>query len=70
MPIDPRRPALPPLPTPSPHFLPAVLDALPFWALTTEQKELRRSLAGLLLAQGPGQPDCAAAAKGLLAYAV
>lgn len=70
MPIDPRRPALSPLPAPSPHFLPAVLDALPYWALTSEQKELRRSLAGLLLAQGPGRPDCAAAAKGLLAYAV
>ena len=28
MPIDPRRPALPRLPVPSPRFLPAVLDAL------------------------------------------
>ena len=54
MPIDPRRPALPRLPVPSPRFLPAILDALPFWALITEQQELRRSLAGLLLAQGPG----------------
>ena len=69
MPMDLRRPALPPLPTPSPRFLPAVLEAVPYWALTTEQKELRRSLAGLLLAQGAAQPDCAAAAKGLLAYA-
>jgi GT2 family glycosyltransferase len=69
MPIDPRSVALPPLPQPGPQFLAAILDALPMWALTSQQKELRRSLAGLLLAQGPGQPDCAAAARGLLAYA-
>lgn len=68
MPIDPRRIALPPLPQPGPHFLAGILDALPIWALTSQQKELRLSLAGLLLAQGPAQPDCAAAAKGLLAY--
>ena len=69
MPIDPRRIVLPPLPLPGPQFLAGILDALPIWALTSQQKELRLSLAGLLLAQGPSQPDCAAAAKGLLAYA-
>ena len=69
MPIDPRRIVLPPLPLPGPQFLAGILDALPIWALTSQQKELRLSLAGLLLAQGPAQPDCAAVAKGLLAYA-
>ncbi|MYL82179.1 glycosyltransferase [Desulfovibrio aerotolerans] len=69
MPIDPRRIAVAPLPLPGPQFLAGILNALPIWALTSQQKELRLSLAGLLLAQGAGQPDCAAAAKGLLAYA-
>ncbi|MFP5257799.1 MAG: glycosyltransferase family 2 protein [Acidobacteriota bacterium] len=69
MPIDPRRIALPPLPKPGPHFLKGIVGALPIWALTSQQQELRLSLANLLLAQGPEQPDCSAAAKGLLAYA-
>ena len=69
MPIDLRRIAVAPLPLPGPHFLAGILSALPIWALTSQQKELRLSLAGLLLAQGQAQPDCAAAAKGLLAYA-
>ena len=68
MPIDPRRIAIPPLPQPGPQFLAGIVQALPIWALTSQQPELRCSLAGLLLAQGPSQPDVAAAAKGLLAY--
>ncbi|KHK04130.1 glycosyltransferase family 2 protein [Desulfovibrio sp. TomC] len=68
MPIDPHRIAIPPLPQPGPQFLAGIVNALPIWALTSQQPELRRSLAGLLLAQGPNQPDFAAAAKGLLAY--
>ena len=48
MPIDPRSVALPPLPQPGPQFLAAILDALPMWALTSQQKELRRSLANSL----------------------
>jgi len=58
---------LPALPVPSPEFLPAILDALPLWALTSEQKELRLSLCRILL--GQGNADCLAAAQGLLALA-
>ncbi len=68
MAADPRRVAPAPLPVPGPGFLPEILRALPVWALTSEQKELRRSLSGLLLRQD-GNPDCLAAAKGLHALA-
>jgi hypothetical protein len=69
MATSPRRIAPPPLPTPGPEFLAGILQALPIWALTSEQKELRQSLVGILLAQGAGAPDWPAAAKGLLALA-
>ncbi|MHC1789319.1 glycosyltransferase family 2 protein [Solidesulfovibrio sp.] len=69
MPPQARPAAVAPLPTPGPGFLAAIVSALPIWALTSQQKELRLSLADLLLAQGAQQPDCAAAAQGLLAYA-
>lgn len=57
----------PRLPTPPPGFLSAILEALPIWALTSEQKELRLSLCRILLDQK--RPDCLAAAQGLLALA-
>jgi GT2 family glycosyltransferase len=69
MAIDPSRILLPPLPTPGPHFLADVLHALPLWALTSEQKELRLSLAAILLHQAPQNPDCLAAVQSLLALA-
>ncbi|WP_428568595.1 MAG: glycosyltransferase family 2 protein [Solidesulfovibrio sp. DCME] len=55
----------PPLPAPGPGFLAEALKALPIWALSGEQKELRLSLCRILL--GQADPDCLAAAKGLLA---
>lgn len=67
MPRDPGRIVLPPLPSPGPTFLTDVLDALPIWALTSEQPELRLSLCRVLLDQH--RPDCLAAAQGLLALA-
>ncbi len=57
----------PPLPAPGPGFLAEILRALPLWALTSEQKELRLSLCGLLI--GQKDPTCLAAAQGLLALA-
>lgn len=59
--------SLPPLPAPSPGFLAAICEALPIWALTGEQKELRLSLCRILL--GQDNADCLAAAQGLLALA-
>lgn len=67
MAFDLSRLAPPPLPSPSPGFLTEILRALPLWALTSEQKELRLSLCGILL--GQDRPDCLAAAQGLLALA-
>jgi GT2 family glycosyltransferase len=58
---------LPPLPAPGPGFLPAICRALPVWALTSEQPELRLSLCRILA--GQEGPDCLAAAQGMLALA-
>jgi len=69
MPSDSHRAAPLLLPRPGPGFLPAILRALPIWALTSQQKELRLSLAGILLNQTPGTPDFLAAAQGMLAQA-
>ncbi|EHJ46520.1 glycosyl transferase family 2 [Solidesulfovibrio carbinoliphilus subsp. oakridgensis] len=67
MAFDLRRLTPPPLPSPGPGFLAEILRALPLWALTSEQKELRLSLCGLLI--GQGNPACLAAAQALLALA-
>ncbi|MEL7639791.1 MAG: glycosyltransferase [Solidesulfovibrio sp.] len=57
--------SLPPLPAPAPGFVAAMCDALPIWALTSEQRELRLSLCRILL--GRNNSDGLAAAQGLLA---
>ena len=69
MPFDSNRIAPPLLPRPSPAFLPGILRDLPLWALTSQQHELRLSLAGLLLNQPGSHPDFTAAAQGMLAQA-
>ncbi|WP_300156109.1 glycosyltransferase [Solidesulfovibrio sp.] len=60
-------PTTPSIPAPSQGFLAAVCDALPIWALTGEQKELRLSLCRILL--GQDNVDCQAAARGILVLA-
>jgi len=58
-----------PVPDPGPDFLARILEAIPVWALTSEERELRLSLCRVLLGQGADRPDCLAAAQGLLALA-
>ena len=64
------RPVLPsPPPDPGPDFLARILKAIPVWAITSEQRELRLSLCRVLLDQGASHPDCLAAAQALLMLA-
>lgn len=67
MPTDFDRWDLPVLPHPGKGFLAGICQALPVWALTTQQPELRLSLCRILA--GQHHPDCLAAAQSLLAWA-
>ncbi|MFU2207366.1 glycosyltransferase family 2 protein [Solidesulfovibrio sp. C21] len=58
---------LPSLPTPGPGFPAGIRRAMPVWGLTSQQPELRLSLCRILA--GQPNPDCLAAAQGMLAWA-
>lgn len=60
---------LPPLPDPGPDFGHHIVEAIPVWAISSEERALRLSLCRVLLDQGHARPDCLAAAQGLLTLA-